>query len=428
MVTVLMLFTGLLTDRFGGAGIMVWGNIVYSLGSIIIAAATTVRSYKLMIGGIVVQAFGDIATQVAQYRIFSSWFAPSDGFASTLGLELAIGKIGQFVGTATANPIAKGTGDFSWVYWTAVFMNIFTNFATGAFYYFRKYCDKHYSDGIEDPATGEKLRENTKKFEIKKALHLPMAFWGFICFSTFQTSMAVVFAQNATELAEQRFDVDGTKAGWYTASARYLGFFLVPLLGAFIDWYGNRLTVLLICGLTCFCAMCLAAFGPTVSGTAAAFGVYAIGSTLGPTSIIDGVRTSIWYQDTFGVAYAIKVVVNNSMNIVIRILTGVIQDHDDNSYNHVVIVYVILAAGAVVVSVTLFVWSFFTNDLRRLQWTRKERQRSGEEINSQREAYETGRKLGLNRKVNAGFFSALMVLILGAWAAYFWGLATGNNS
>jgi len=60
-----------------------------------------------MIGGRVILAFGDIATQIAQYKIFSSWFPPSNGFASTLGLELAIGKIGGFVGKSTANIIAK---------------------------------------------------------------------------------------------------------------------------------------------------------------------------------------------------------------------------------------------------------------------------------------------------------------------------------
>jgi len=72
-----------------------------------VAAATTIRSYRFMIGGRVILAFGDIATQIAQYKIFSSWFPPSNGFASTLGLELAIGKIGGFVGKSTANIIAK---------------------------------------------------------------------------------------------------------------------------------------------------------------------------------------------------------------------------------------------------------------------------------------------------------------------------------
>jgi fucose permease len=94
---------------------MLYGNAIYTLGAILIASATTLRSYRFMIGGIVIQALGDIATQIAQYKVFSSWFAPSHGFASTLGFELGVGKIGAFVGKATANIIANRTGDFSWV-------------------------------------------------------------------------------------------------------------------------------------------------------------------------------------------------------------------------------------------------------------------------------------------------------------------------
>lgn len=430
MTTVLILGTGVLTDRLGGAGAMVWGNIIYSLGSILIAAATTIRSYKLMVAGMIIQSLGDIATQVAQYRIFSSWFAPSNGFASTLGFELGIGKIGSFVGQATANPISKGTGDFSWVYWTAVGMNIFTNVATAGFWYFRKYCDKHYPEGIDDPATGEKLREKTKKFDLEKIKKLPWPYWGFILFSAFQTSMAIVYSQNATELAEQRFNVSGTKAGWYTASSTYLGFFLVPLIGMFIDIFGNRLSVMTVCGLGSFCAMCLVAFEQSKAGTAASFGVYALAVTFGPTVIIDGIRTAIWSQDTFGAAYAVKIAVNNSMNIVIRILTGVIQDRDDNSYNHVVIVYVILASGAVVVSLTLLGCSFLTDELGRLQWTRKQRMRRGHVLNELREKATTIGTMAERRgkNINLGFFVALMFLIAGAWAAYFWGLATGNST
>lgn len=47
-----------------------------------------------------VLALGDIATQVAQYKMFSSWFPPSNGFASTLGFELAIGKVDDCIVSA----------------------------------------------------------------------------------------------------------------------------------------------------------------------------------------------------------------------------------------------------------------------------------------------------------------------------------------
>jgi nitrate/nitrite transporter NarK len=406
---------------------MLWGNAIYSVGAILIAAATTVRSYKFMIFGVVVQAFGDIATQVAQYKVFSSWFAPSNGFASTLGFELGIGKIGSFIGKATANIIAKKTGDFSWVYWTAVFMNLFTNVITVVFWFFTRWCGKVYG-GMEDPSTGEKLTEKSKKFEIGKMLRLPWTFWVVVLFSLFQTSTAVVYSQNATEMAEQRFDIDAVTAGWYSAMSQYLGFFLVPLIGVFVDLLGNRITLMLVCGLGMLLSMCLAAWGPTIGGTAASFGVFAVASSFGPTVIIDSIRTSMRFQEVFGSGYAIKIAVNNSMNIIIRIVTGVIQDRDHNSYHNVVVIYVVLAASSVVVACALLTCSFWHTDAKILQWTKKQRSRNGELINERKEASETGTDGLRNRKVGLGLFVALIFLIAGAWAAYFWGVATGNNS
>jgi nitrate/nitrite transporter NarK len=406
---------------------MLWGNAIYSVGAILIAAATTVRSYKFMIFGVVVQAFGDIATQVAQYKVFSSWFAPSNGFASTLGFELGIGKIGSFVGKATANIIAKKTGNFSWVYWTAVFMNLFTNVITVVFWFFTRWCQKRYG-GMEDPSTGEKLTEKSKKFEIKKTLRLPWTFWVVVLFSLFQTSTAVVYSQNATEMAEQRFDIDAVTAGWYSAMSQYLGFFLVPLIGVFVDLLGNRITLMLVCGLGMLLSMCLAAWGPTIGGTAASFGVYAVASSFGPTVIIDSIRTSMRYQEVFGSGYAIKIAVNNSMNIIIRIVTGVIQDRDKNSYDNVVVIYVVLAASSVVVAGALFACGFWHIDAKILQWTKKQRTRNGHLINERREASETGADGLRGRKLGLGLFVALLFLIAGAWAAYFWGVATGNNA
>ncbi|KAH7385589.1 major facilitator superfamily domain-containing protein [Phaeosphaeria sp. MPI-PUGE-AT-0046c] len=426
MKTALILVSGLVTDRIGGASAMLWGNAIYSIGAILIAAATTVRSYQFMIFGVVVQALGDIATQVAQYKVFSSWFAPSNGFASTLGFELGIGKIGSFVGKATANVIAKKTGDFSWVYWTAVFMNLFTNVVTLLFWFFTRWCQKRYG-GMQDPATGEKLTEKSKKFELGKVLRLPWTFWAVVTFSLFQTSTAVVYSQNATEMAEQRFNVSAIKAGWYSAMSQYFGFFLVPLIGVFVDLMGNRLTLMVICGLGMLLSMCLAAWGPSISGTAASFGIFAVASSFGPTVIIDSIRTSMRYQEVFGSGYAIKIAVNNSMNIIVRIVTGVIQDRDKNSYDNVVIIYVALAAASVVVAGTFIVCSFFNVEAMVLQWTKKQRRSNGHLITEKREASETaaaGIKSGRRGLV---LFAALFTLIAGAWASYFWGIATHNS-
>lgn len=237
---------------------MLYGNFIYSVGSILVAGAAQTRSYKFMIAGRVVRALGDIATQVAQYKVFSSWFAPSNGFASTLAFELGMGKIGAFAGKTSANIIAKRTGNFAWVFWVAVFMNLFTNAMTIVFYWFTRIANKRFH-GIADPATGERLVEKSKKFQLGKVLELPWTFWLIMAFSMFQTSTSIVFLQNATELSEQRFKTSSIVAAWYSATAQYagmfsftvnhhddyslcLGFFFVPLLGIFIDLFGQRIS------------------------------------------------------------------------------------------------------------------------------------------------------------------------------------------
>jgi hypothetical protein len=280
---------------------------------------------------------------------------------------------------------------------------------------------------MEDPATGERLTEKSRKFEFSKVLRLPWTFWVVVGFSLFQTSTAVVYSQNATEMAELRFDIDAVKAGWYSAMSQYLGFFLVPVIGVFVDLLGNRITLMLVCGLGMLLSMCLAAWGPSVAGTAASFGIYAVASSFGPTVIIDSIRTSMRYQEVFGSGYAIKIAVNNSMNIIIRIVTGVIQDRDNNSYDNVVVIYVVLAAGSVAVAIALLACSFWHVDAMVLQWTKKQRGRKGHMINERREESETEADVVKNRKLGFILFAALLLLIAGAWASYFWGVATRNN-
>lgn len=58
--------------------------------------------------------------------------------------------------------------------------------------------------------------------------------------------------------------------------------------------------------------MALVCWAPGEKGTAAAFGIFAFAVSLGPTTIIDSTRTSMWHQSVFGSAYGVKVTINNS--------------------------------------------------------------------------------------------------------------------
>jgi hypothetical protein len=131
---------------------------------------------------------------------------------------------------------------------------------------------------------------------------------------------------------------------------------------------------------------------------------------------------------------------NNAMNIVVRIVTGVLQDRSptSNPYLKVTPVYVVLSVLSLVVSsilVSLFLLSKTSKkfeklyvDIGCLQWTRKQRLRMGEAINGRKEivggAEQEGRQM---RRVSMVCFGSLALLVIGSWAAYFWGVAMGNN-
>ncbi|KAF4337316.1 major facilitator superfamily transporter [Fusarium beomiforme] len=424
--TSLILFSGILTDRYGGANTMLCGTAVDTFGAILVAAATQVRSFKFMIVGSAVEALGEVAISVAQYKILSSWFAPSSGFASSVGVEHGIGKIGSFVGKSTANVIAHNLGDFSWAYWMIVFMNLFTNAAILLFWWITRRCEKRYSR-TRDPATGERLTENNKKFEIRKMLMLPWSFWLVCLFTLLEDPLSNLFSTNSTELAEQRFNISPAKAGLYSAISHYSGFFLAPLVGIFVDLLGQRITLMLVCGLGLLLSMCLVAWGPTVSGAAASLIIYGIASSYDSTLITDSLRTSMWYQDIFGSGIAIKAAIKDSMDVIISLIAGVLQDHDENKYHKVTILYVTLAAGSVMVASIMLALGFATDNIGKLQWSRKKRVKNGHIINTKRQESESEGHAKKHIMLNIINFSAVILLILGAWVTYLWGLVTKHD-
>ena len=118
----------------------------------------------------------------------------------------------------------------------------------------------------------------------------------------------------------------------------------------------------------------------------------------------------------------------NSMNIIIRIITGALQDADNDSYDRVVRVYLFLAAASVLVGLAILVGSLTHESLRPLQWTRKRRMTVGAEHIEKLREWHFVTYYNRSRVTSLCCFCALIMLVLGGWAAYIWGAVTGNNS
>lgn len=116
------------------------------------------------------------------------------------------------------------------------------------------------------------------------------------------------------------------------------------------------------------------------------------------------------------------------MGIIVRIITGALQDADDNSYRRVVQVYLFLVAASLVVGSAILIGSYTSEYLAPLQWTRKKRLSSGAEIIAANKERSLVTHAQRTRYISVGCFSALLVLTVGGWVAYIWGAVTGHNS
>jgi hypothetical protein len=115
------------------------------------------------------------------------------------------------------------------------------------------------------------------------------------------------------------------------------------------------------------------------------------------------------------------------MSIIIRIVTGALQDADNNSYHRVVQVYLVLAAGALVVGAAILIGSFMIDNLAVLQWTRHKRMTSGAAIIERIRERSLVIQRRRTRNISLVCFGALILLVLGSWVAYIWGAVTGNS-
>ncbi|KAL4890312.1 major facilitator superfamily domain-containing protein [Aspergillus ambiguus] len=402
---------------------MVYGKLLYTVGSILIAAAATVRSFNFMIVGRIIAALGHISTEIAGFKMFSSWFPPSQGFASTLGFEGAASALGGFVGKATANVIAESRG-FGWSFWVAVFVNIFGNIATIIFWLLNRYRLRHYQDP-EDSATGENLQK--ARFKFQKIFQLPWMFWSVMGISLWISSLATVFSQNATELAEKRFNVDTVTAGWYSAASQYGGLVIMPFLGMFLDVCGNRATVLLISASSLLVSMLLLNFAVSIPGTIVTFVIYALVKAIAPTAVVDSFRTTLWEESIFGSALSLKETMNATVNIIVRMITGAIQDADNDSYVGVVKVYLVMAFCAMAFGMSIFLGALVSPSLAPLQWTRRQRLSKGPGHLALLRENHLVLHIGRTRWTTIVCCGVLGILTLASWAIYIWGAITGNS-
>lgn len=326
--TFLCIGFGFCIDKWGGAPTSVVFAGFHLAGSIILAGAATnnLNSYPLLIAGKVVAAIGDGSLDNAQHRIFSTYFAPGRGFAGSIGAIWGVANLAQFTGQATANIITERLGSYAYAMWISAAIGGFSFLCAATVVFLDRYLRTHYD--ITDHTSGKQHTGATRRaaFRFSAIRRLPITFWIVVAFAVFENAGVQAFVSISTQFAQQRLKKGAVIGGWVSSFYLLLPACLTPFLGIYIDAFGQRISFLLISGLTFLISMLLLRFSETVPTFIAAYVFYALSQCVTPAPQVEIVRNIIPDPQDYGTGFAIKKSVVQASIVIITTAAGKLQD------------------------------------------------------------------------------------------------------
>ncbi|KAJ3382290.1 hypothetical protein HDU92_004858 [Lobulomyces angularis] len=273
----LPLLGGWLIDRFGSGKLTVFLSFFQLFGQTIFSFGTTIKSWNTMYLGRAVFGFGGESLFVAQTRMTTDWFKGKE-LAFALGVNLAMARMGS-VGNDFISPLIGlnyGIPEAMWFgfltclmsFLCAVALNVIDrnhDSVTGL----KK--DRYEFINMEGSGTNElgdqeeinffeeleefdnSFTQNTKKddrINLNSIFNFPVAFW-LLCFIMILMYATVIPFNtiHSAFLQTKWYKGDPQTASQIMAVPDTISAVLVPFVGTFVDKFGHRNKVLILCGV-----------------------------------------------------------------------------------------------------------------------------------------------------------------------------------
>ncbi|KAK7059925.1 MFS general substrate transporter [Favolaschia claudopus] len=361
--TFLCVALGFGIDKWGGPLLSIYLSLFHLAGSAIEAGSVTghLSSYPVLVLGKVVAAVGDGSLDNAQHRIFSTYFAPGKGFASSIGIIWSMANLGQYTGQTTANIITQNLGSFSWSLWISAVLSLFSSICAISVFFLDRYLRRTYN--ITDQTSGQRHVRASRAgvFNLDSLRYMPATFWIIVLFAIFENAGVQSFVSISTQFAQQRLKKGAVVGGWVASMYLLLPIGLTPFIGIFIDLFGNRITLLFASGVTFLISMLLLKLSHTVPTFVAAYVMYALSQSITPAPQVEIIRSVLPDPQYFATAFAIKKSVVQASIVIITTAAGKLQDlSPTDSLDPAVTLWLCYAAASVAVSGALLGVSYTT--------------------------------------------------------------------
>ncbi|KAG1732634.1 MFS general substrate transporter [Suillus paluster] len=353
--TFLCIALGFVIDKFGGPLLSVILAAFHLVGAAIEAGATTngLNSYHVLMAGKIIAAIGDGSLDNAQHKIFSTYFAPGNGFAVSIGLIWSMANLAQYVGQSTANVMSKNLGSYSWPLWIGATISLLSLLCAICVFFLDKYLRSHYEVVDYSKRFGQPSAGSAKggTFHWPAVRQMPFTYWFVVLFATFENAGVQSFVSISTQFAQQRLKKGAVVGGWVSSFYLLLPVVLTPLEGVFIDTYGHRVTILFLSGCMFLISMILLRFSETVPTFVCAYVLYAFAQSFTPAPQVEIVRSIIPDPHYYATAFAIKKSIVQGSIVIIVTVAGKLQGlSPTNSLQSAVTVWLVYAFACVLIS------------------------------------------------------------------------------
>ncbi|KAJ3410766.1 hypothetical protein HDV05_003268 [Chytridiales sp. JEL 0842] len=281
---ILPFFGGWMVDRFGTRRVMTVLSIFVCVGQLCFSLGISLKTYWIMHFGRVLFGIGGESLQVAQSRITTKWFKGKE-LAFALGVNLSVARLGTVLTDFVSPYLALSIGSVPFAAWFG-FVSCFISLVAGLVLNvidavgtkpsrwkewsqsLSSLCIMLYGGG---KPSGRSRRTNVAPplaASITEGFNFPLPFWQICLVMCLMYATVVPFNTILSAFLQTRwFPGDPRKSSQVMSIPDFVSAILVPFAGTFVDLFGRRVKVLLVCGLlmTFFHAMMISASVATLS-------------------------------------------------------------------------------------------------------------------------------------------------------------------
>ncbi|KAI8833738.1 major facilitator superfamily domain-containing protein [Chytridium lagenaria] len=263
MFGVLPFFGGFLLDVFGTHKLMTVLSALVCLGQILFAIGISSKKYWLMHLGRVVFGVGGESLSVAQTRITSKWFKGKE-IAFALGVNLSVARLGSVMNDFISPHLAvsEGVPVAIWFGTLTCIISFVAGVVLNAIdaYGSRKLSKRKRAipmkmvsrTRLRSPSASKAEGEGSAKkpaFDFSALFKFHLSFWLICLVMCLMFAIVVPFNTiHSAFLQSKWYPGDPKTAGQVMALPDVISAVLVPFCGTFVDRYGRRVKVLILCG------------------------------------------------------------------------------------------------------------------------------------------------------------------------------------